>query len=55
MSLAEAVVALIVLGLTAYAVLAGADFGTGVWDLTAGRGERGRAVRHRIERSMGPV
>ena len=55
MSLADAVVALIVLGLTAYAVLAGADFGTGIWDLTAGRGARGRAVRRRIERSMGPV
>lgn len=55
MSLADAAAALIVLGLTAYAVLAGADFGTGLWDLAAGRGDRGREVRRLIENSMGPV
>ena len=56
MSLADAAAALIVLGLTAYAVLGGADFGTGVWDLTAGRGAAGRArCAACIERSMGPV
>lgn len=55
MSLADAVVALMIIGLTAYAVLAGADFGTGAWDLIAGRGERGREVRRLVESSMGPV
>lgn len=55
MSLAGAVVALIVLGLTAYAVLGGADFGTGVWDITAGTDERGGRMRHLIDSSMGPV
>ena len=49
MSLADSRGALIVLGLTAYAVLAGADFGTGVWDVTAGEPPAGRphAAPHR--------
>jgi cytochrome bd ubiquinol oxidase subunit II len=42
-------------GLTAYAVLGGADFGAGFWDLTAGGAERGGRVRGMVERSMGPV
>jgi cytochrome d ubiquinol oxidase subunit II len=54
-SLAELVAALLVLGLTAYAVLAGADFGAGVWDLAAGRGERGARLRGLIDGSVGPV
>ncbi|MGD9695008.1 MAG: cytochrome d ubiquinol oxidase subunit II [Thermoleophilia bacterium] len=55
MSAADAVAALILLGLTAYAVLAGADFGAGFWDLAgAGRARAGRA-RKLIDSSMGPV
>lgn len=46
---------LLVAGLTAYAVLGGADFGTGVWDLTAGRGRRGERVRALLRTCMGPV
>jgi cytochrome d ubiquinol oxidase subunit II len=42
-------------GLTAYAVLGGADFGAGFWDLTAGGPERGGRVRGMVARSMGPV
>src|SRR6202035_987691 len=42
-------------GITAYAVLAGADFGAGIWDLLGGGVERGRAVRGRIAASIGPV
>lgn len=53
MSLAEATALLIVLGLTAYAVLAGADFGTGLWEVLSGR--RRREVRHAVEDSMAPV
>jgi cytochrome d ubiquinol oxidase subunit II len=49
--LADLAAALIVIGLTAYVILGGADFGAGIWDLTA-RDERMRA---RIKRSMGPV
>lgn len=55
MSLAELVGAMLVLGLTAYAVLGGADFGTGVWDLAAGRGPRADRIRAQAESSMGPV
>jgi cytochrome d ubiquinol oxidase subunit II len=42
-------------GLTAYAVLGGADFGAGFWDLTAGGPQRGGRVRGMVQRSMGPV
>ena len=55
MSLADWCGVLIVLGLTAYAVLGGADFGAGFWDLTAGGPERGAEVRAMIKRAMSPV
>jgi cytochrome d ubiquinol oxidase subunit II len=53
-SLAEVVAALLVLGLTAYAVLAGADFGAGFWDLVGGR-RHGARIRALVASSMGPV
>jgi cytochrome d ubiquinol oxidase subunit II len=53
--LPELCLALIIAGLTAYAVLGGADFGAGFWDLTAGGAERGGRVRGMVQRSMGPV
>jgi cytochrome d ubiquinol oxidase subunit II len=40
---------------TAYAIFAGADFGAGFWDLTAGDAERGRTKRALIDHSIGPV
>jgi cytochrome d ubiquinol oxidase subunit II len=40
--------------LVAYAVLAGADFGAGVWDLLA-RGERRHAQREALAHAIGPV
>jgi cytochrome d ubiquinol oxidase subunit II len=40
---------------TAYAIFAGADFGAGFWDLTAGNAERGRTKRALIDHSIGPV
>jgi cytochrome d ubiquinol oxidase subunit II len=43
------------IGLTAYLVLGGADFGAGFWDLTAGGAERGAPVRGLIKRAMSPV
>jgi cytochrome d ubiquinol oxidase subunit II len=49
--LADIAAALVVIGLIAYVVLGGADFGTGIWDLTA----RDDNMRARIKRSMGPV
>jgi len=53
--MAEICLGLIVLGLTAYAVLGGADFGSGFWDLTAGGDARGGRVRGMVQRSMSPV
>jgi cytochrome d ubiquinol oxidase subunit II len=53
--MAEICVGLIVLGLTAYGVLGGADFGAGFWDLTAGGDRRGGRVRGLVQRSMSPV
>lgn len=41
-------------GMIAYAVLGGADFGGGVWDLFA-TGKRTKAQRLAIQRAMGPV
>jgi cytochrome bd ubiquinol oxidase subunit II len=46
---------LIMLGITAYAALGGADFGAGFWDLTAGGDARGGRVRGLVQRSMSPV
>src|SRR4029450_13057072 len=45
----------LLLGVLAYAVFGGADFGAGFWDLTAGGAERGRRPRVVIARSIGPV
>ncbi len=39
-------------GLAAYAVLAGADFGAGVWDLFAGGTRRGMRQRALIEHTL---
>lgn len=55
MSLADVCLAGIALGMTAYVVLGGADFGGGFWDLTAGGAERGRPLRELVRHSMGPV
>jgi cytochrome d ubiquinol oxidase subunit II len=42
-------------GVVVYAVFAGADFGAGFWDLTAGGAERGRRPRGLIDHAIGPV
>ena len=42
-------------GLALYAVLGGADFGAGFWQLLAGRGERGERIRDHAHHSMAPV
>jgi cytochrome bd ubiquinol oxidase subunit II len=54
-TLEESVVAILLAGLTAYAILGGADFGAGFWDLSAGGAERGARIRGMVKRSMGPV
>lgn len=53
--MAETVAVILVLGIAAYAVLGGADFGGGFWDLAAGGTQRGEERRNLIERSITPV
>lgn len=55
MSAGDAVLGLMVVGLTLYLLLGGADFGAGLWDLLAGSGERGRAQRELVSHSVAPV
>lgn len=40
---------------TLYAVFAGADFGTGLWDLIAGGAKKGASTRRLIDKALGPV
>ena len=54
MSEAGIVAAVLWLSLNAYAVLAGADFGGGVWDLFAS-GPRAADQRLAVAEAMGPV
>ena len=55
MGLSDLVAALMFLGVVAYAIFGGADFGSGVWDLAAGDARKGAHVRAQIDRSIGPV
>ena len=43
------------IGLAFYAVLAGADFGAGWWQLTAGKGPEAASIRDHAHDAMGPV
>ena len=45
----------VVQGVALYAILAGADFGAGIWQLLAGRGERAKRIRDHAHHSMAPV
>ncbi|HZC74253.1 MAG TPA: cytochrome d ubiquinol oxidase subunit II [Jatrophihabitans sp.] len=42
-------------GIVCYGVFGGADFGTGLWDLTAGGAARGARPRALIDHAIGPV
>jgi cytochrome d ubiquinol oxidase subunit II len=53
--LVDLLAAILVISLAAYAVLGGADYGAGFWDLTAGGAQRGARLRGLVHRSMGPV
>ena len=55
MTAAAAVGAILLASITLYAVLGGADFGGGLWDLLAGGDRRGRAPRQLIDESITPV
>ncbi len=54
MTLADGCAAAMLVGLLAYSVLGGADFGGGVWDLFSS-GPRKEQQREAIARAMGPV
>src|SRR6476659_3088139 len=51
----EVVAVILFIGVTAYAIFAGADFGAGFWDLLAGGAERGDRPRAVVAHSIGPV
>jgi cytochrome d ubiquinol oxidase subunit II len=53
--MADAVGAILLASVTLYAVLGGADFGAGLWDLLAGTTAQGRAPRGLIDESITPV
>lgn len=55
MSLAVLVAAALFVGVMAYGVFAGADFGSGFFDLTAGGSRRGAELRTQVDHSIGPV
>jgi cytochrome d ubiquinol oxidase subunit II len=55
MTLAESAAIILWIGITLYAVLAGADFGAGLWDLLAGGSRRGARPRALIDLAIGPV
>ncbi|RCG23993.1 cytochrome d ubiquinol oxidase subunit II [Sphaerisporangium album] len=55
MDVARVVLVVMWVGVTLYALLAGADFGAGAWDLMAGRSRPGMPRRKLIERAIGPV
>lgn len=55
MTATTVVVVVLWCAVTAYAVLGGADFGAGIWDLTAGGPEKGATRRDLIDRSIGPI
>ncbi|MGK8488540.1 cytochrome d ubiquinol oxidase subunit II [Nocardia asiatica] len=55
MDLSDVVATAMFLGVVAYALFGGADFGSGFWDLTAGGARRGSRLRVLIDHSIGPV
>ncbi|MCW2807002.1 MAG: cytochrome ubiquinol oxidase subunit [Marmoricola sp.] len=55
MTSADLVAAALFVGVLAYALFGGADFGSGFFDLTAGGSQRGAALRTLIDQSIGPV
>jgi len=53
--MAETVAVVLMIGITAYALFGGADFGAGIWDLAAGGTERGARPRSVVSHAIGPV
>lgn len=55
MTAADTAAVLLWVGVVAYAIFGGADFGAGFWDLLAGGAQRGERPRELIEHALGPV
>jgi cytochrome d ubiquinol oxidase subunit II len=55
MQLYDLPLAFALMGLVLYAVLGGADFGAGFWQLVAGKGARGDEIRDHARHAMAPV
>jgi cytochrome d ubiquinol oxidase subunit II len=55
LELAEAPLVLVLIGLAAYTVVGGADFGAGFWFLLSGRGADRSRIREHTFHAMGPV
>ena len=55
MTLETVVAVALFVGVVAYALLGGADFGSGFYDLIAGSSTRGAALRTLVDHSIGPV
>jgi cytochrome d ubiquinol oxidase subunit II len=55
MGLAEAPLVLSLVGIAAYTVLGGADFGAGLWFFLSGRGPHRQRLREHTFHAMGPV
>jgi cytochrome d ubiquinol oxidase subunit II len=53
--MSEAVAVVLMIGIIAYAVFGGADFGAGFWDLFAGDAEHGARPRAIAQHAIGPV
>jgi cytochrome d ubiquinol oxidase subunit II len=55
MTLAVVPMVFVLIGLALYGVLAGPDFGAGIWQLTAGGSEHGERLRDHAHEAMAPV
>jgi cytochrome d ubiquinol oxidase subunit II len=54
-TLPDVIAAALFVGVLAYALFGGADFGSGLFDLTAGGSARGAELRTLVDHSIGPV
>lgn len=55
MSVVNIAAALMFVGVLAYGIFGGADYGSGMWDLLAGSAEMGAPLRTQVDHSIGPV
>jgi cytochrome d ubiquinol oxidase subunit II len=51
----DVIAVVLFIGIAAYALFGGADFGAGFWDLVAGGADKGKRPRAVVDHSIGPV